>query len=259
MTSPRVSCLMVTRNRAALARRAVQCCAHQTWPDLELVVVDDGEESYEPVLARYRDRLRIVYHRVAPDSTHRLGALRNLTLEQATGEYCAQWDDDDWYHPERIETQMRALTATGSNAVLLRETLMHLDTERFRMHPFRTELRRGTPGSILHRRTEVRYPNLARSEDSVFRRRLTARMKLGIVNAPHAHLFIRCFHGANTWDERHFSERLHYTWTDRAHYVWARLVRRDLFTHPRFRLTPAEEDAFRLFVAESRALGLLPA
>lgn len=249
---------MVTRNRTALARRAVQCLADQTWPGLELVVVDDGEESYETVLAPYRSRLRIVYRRVAADASRRLGALRNLSLDLATGEYCAQWDDDDWYHPERLQVQMQELEARGLDAVLLRQTLMHLDTPGFLDHPFRTELRRGTPGSVLHRRTDTRYPNEARGEDSRFRRSLADRMRVGILAPPHAHLFIRCFHGANTWDHRHFAGRLHYTWRDRLDYAWARFVRRDLLTHPRFRLTDAEARAFRLYRSQSVALGLLP-
>jgi glycosyltransferase involved in cell wall biosynthesis len=248
---------MVTRNRAALARRALQCLADQTWPALELVIVDDGDESYEPVLAPFRHRFPIVYHRTGSDPSRRLGALRNTSLDLATGDYCIQWDDDDWYHPERVRVQMAALDAGGLDAVLLRETLMHLDSPEFRLHPFRTELRRGTPGSILHRRTDVRYPNLARGEDSVYRRDLARRLNVGLLPPPHAHLFIRCFHGANTWDARHFTERLHYTWRDRLDYVRARWWRGNLLTHPRFMLTAIERAAFDLFLDQSRTLGLL--
>src|SRR5262245_57789486 len=96
-----VSCLMVTRNRAKLARRAIACFQAQTWANKELVIVDDGDEDYAPVLAPYRRDLHIVYHRLPPDPARTLGAARNISLELASGDYCAQWDDDEWYHPER--------------------------------------------------------------------------------------------------------------------------------------------------------------
>jgi glycosyltransferase involved in cell wall biosynthesis len=56
---PLVSCLMVTRDRAPLAARALACLAAQTWRPLELIVVDDGAEDYGAVLAPYRDQLAI--------------------------------------------------------------------------------------------------------------------------------------------------------------------------------------------------------
>jgi glycosyltransferase involved in cell wall biosynthesis len=42
---PRISCVMVTANRAAIARRAVRCFLDQSWSNRELVIVDDGSED----------------------------------------------------------------------------------------------------------------------------------------------------------------------------------------------------------------------
>ena len=108
MTAPLVSCLMVTRDRVALARRAVRCLAAQTWPAVELVVVDDGDADYAPMLAEFEPRLAIRYLRLTPQPGRYLGALRNLALEAARGELCAQWDDDEWYHPDRLRAQVAA-------------------------------------------------------------------------------------------------------------------------------------------------------
>ena len=121
MTQPLVSCLMVTKNRARLARRALHCLAHQTWQNKELVIIDDGDEDYEPMLAEYRQSFPIHYHRIQPEPSTYLGQLRNLSLSRANGEFLVQWDDDEWYHPERIERQMRAI-ADGLDVVVLRST-----------------------------------------------------------------------------------------------------------------------------------------
>jgi glycosyltransferase involved in cell wall biosynthesis len=257
-TEPLVSALMVTRNRANLARRAVRCFAQQTWQNKELVIVDDGAEDYEPILAPWRDQVTLHYHRYAPDPDRRLGAARNLSLDAANGEFLMQWDDDEWYHPDRIAVQMEAI-AGGLDAVVLRDTLMHMDLPDLVSHPIRTKLRNGTPGTIVHRRSNVRYPNTPRSEDSVYLKELRATMRVGILEQPHAHLFIRCFHGDNTWEVDHFTERLHHRLSDKIEYFMAKYVRRDLFTHRAFLLTPTEKEAARRFLAESREMGLLTA
>ncbi|MET0344176.1 MAG: glycosyltransferase family 2 protein [Polyangiales bacterium] len=254
MPRPLVSCLMVTRNRSALARRAVQCFVMQSWEPKELVIVDDGHEDYEPMLAPFREQAIIHYHRFAPEPGRLLGAARNLSLDAAHGDYVVQWDDDEWYHPERIERQMRPV-AEGFEGSVLRDTLMHLDTPEYVAHLYRTGLYRGTPGTVLHRRTSVRYPNLRRGEDTAYLCALKRKVKLQLL--PDSHLFIRCFHGSNTWESQHFVQRLWRNPKNLASFVKARLFARDLFAHSAFKLTPEERSAAARFLAESRALGVI--
>ncbi len=265
--TPLVSCLMVTANRASLARRAIQCFLAQTWSNRELIIVDDGSEDYRDLLPAALDSTSnqagpgappIRYERIAHNPLRRLGDLRNMTLDLARGDYCTQWDDDEWYHPERIARQVEALERAGASAgvCMLRDTLMHLDMPELVDHPYRTGLRSGTPGTILHRRTTVRYPNVSKGEDSLFRNALRKVSGVRVLDGE-AHLFIRCFHGRNTWDRQHFFERLHYTWRDKVAYAVAVGVRRDLFTHPAFRLNAAERASTEAFLDQSRRLELL--
>ena len=248
---------MVTRNRAALARRAVLCLARQTFRSHELVIVDDGDEDYEPMLAPFRSQLTIHYHRVAPEPGRRLGGLRNLSFELANGDYCVQWDDDEWYHPQRIEMQMQALREQNADASLLKWTLMHIDAEGMIERAYRADAAFGTPGTILHRRTDHRYPNDARGEDSVFMRSLRRTGRIAVMDERYSHLFIRCFHGNNTWELEHFQKRLRRTPLWLAYYLKARWVDRDIFKHPAFALTDAERESIRQFFADSRELGVL--
>jgi glycosyltransferase involved in cell wall biosynthesis len=169
---------------------------------------------------------------VAPDPELRLGGLRNLALERAHGEFLVQWDDDEWYHPERIEHQMASIDR-GLDAVVLRDTLVHLDTGPYAQDLFHTRMPSSvTPGTILHRRSPLRYPNLPRGEDAAYMYDMEREHALGIAEVPHSHLFIRCFHGA-------------------------RYLARDLRRHPSFRLSPLEREAADRFLADSRELGLL--
>jgi glycosyltransferase involved in cell wall biosynthesis len=257
MAQPLVSCLMVTKERAHLARRAALCFSRQTWPNKELVIIDDGSQDYEPILATHRADHTIHYHRVAPDPELRLGGLRNLALERAHGEFLVQWDDDEWYHPQRIEHQMASIDR-GLDAVVLRDTLVHLDTGRYAQDLFHTRMPSSvTPGTILHRRSPIRYPNLPRGEDAAYLYEMEREHALGIAEVPHSHLFIRCFHGANTWELEHFYGAFrHGTW-NRVCYYLTRYLARDLRRHPAFRLSPLEREAAAHFLTDSRELGLL--
>jgi glycosyltransferase involved in cell wall biosynthesis len=249
---------MVTANRLALARRAVQCFARQTWPARELVIVDDGDENYAPMLDEFPG-LPVRYERVPRRDAVRLGGLRNLTLELAAGDHCMQWDDDEWYHPQRIETQMAALEAAGGGACVIRDTLMHMDDPAFVDHLYRTGLRAGTPGTILHERTTVRYPNVSRGEDSDFRDALKRTRPVHVLQDGLSHLVVRCFHGKNTWHRQHFFERLHYTVGGKLQYAAAKYLRGNLLTHPAFRLNAAERQSAAAFLDDSRSLGLISA
>ena len=254
--TPLVSCLMVTRNRRDLARRAVECFASQTWTHRELVIIDDGDEDYTGMLAPFLEAgHRIVYERRLADPRVLLGALRNHAIERSTGAWCIQWDDDEWYHPDRIAVQMGAV-AGDATAVALRWTLMSVEPDGRAPLAFRSDTGIATPGTVLHRRDAARYPNLARGEDSVFLRRLRDAGELVVLGKEHAYLFVRCFHGSNTWSESHFVARLHRRPADWPAYATARWWHRDLTRHPACELSPREVATIataRAGIAPSRA------
>nr|BCX00470.1 MAG: hypothetical protein KatS3mg041_0516 [Bacteroidota bacterium] len=251
MSLPRVSCLMVTADRPQWVRQAVRCFQRQNWPNRELVVVDDGETDLSPMLAELPpDQVR--YERIGRRPRLSLGALRNISLELATGEFCLQWDDDDWYHPDRIRVQMH-YALQGYDAVLLRYTLVHLDLPTWRSRPFRAQIRRGTPGTILHRReAAIRYPDWARQEDTAYRDRWWSR-RVRLLGREYAYLFIRCYHGRNTWELTHFLNRLRNHPLGCLGYGYAR-IRGSLWYHPAFRLSEAERASFALFSSDREVL-----
>jgi glycosyltransferase involved in cell wall biosynthesis len=95
---------MPTYNRRAFVPRAVRCFLKQDYPHRELLVVDDGDDPIGDCLP---DDARIRYVRL--DRRLTIGAKRNLACSQAHGEIIVHWDDDDWYPPHRVRTQVRAL------------------------------------------------------------------------------------------------------------------------------------------------------
>jgi len=92
---PKLSCLLVTKDRLPQARKAIQCFENQTLADSELVIVDESEDglaAYVQTLANSRIRF------IRPEKENlSLGELRNLSVQEAQGDIVVQWDDDDWY------------------------------------------------------------------------------------------------------------------------------------------------------------------
>ena len=252
---PKVSCLMVTANRKNLARRAVQCFLDQTYENKELVIIDDGEEDYSPILKDIpADQIKYVKLEKEPDFV--LGKLRNKSLEYATGDYLIQWDDDDWYHPDRIAIQAAALDK-GYDACCLSSALMHLDSEEFMNHPYVGVLPDGIPGSIMHRAdNEIRYPETKRAEDTVYLNEWMKKRYLKLDDS-YNYLFLRAYHGNNTWEQEHFVRRIRNSPEALIQYIWFAVIKRNLFSHPRFKLSKEATEAFKNYLQTSKELDLL--
>jgi len=239
---------MVTANRGRLARRAIQCFIEQHHANRELVVVDDGTEDYRPLLRIAARFAPVTYVKLEPTSRFSLGELRNTAIESAQGDWCIQWDDDEWYHPDRIGRQLAAATATGAGASALKWTLMTIPTERQELR-FRTSTGIATPGTLLFRRSELRYPPIAKNEDGIFLRDVSRELGLAVLGRESSHLFIRVFHGNNTWDQRHFQRRLWRTPVDALDYSIAKVIHHDITRHHAFRLNNDERETFANFDA----------
>src|SRR5262249_33524870 len=120
---PRISCLMVTRGRYELARRALQDFRQQTYPNRELLIVDDDEDERLAHDVAMGPTTGLVYLRLPPENLP-LGVLRNLAVASASGTYICQWDDDDCYHPRRLERQMATLQALHTDACFVARPLL---------------------------------------------------------------------------------------------------------------------------------------
>jgi O-antigen biosynthesis protein len=115
---PLASCIMPTYDRRPFIWRAVECFLAQDYPNLELIVADDGTDAIEDLLPADS---RIRYIRLAGKLT--TGEKRNAACREARGEYILHWDDDDWYGPGRVSRQVAALQE--SNAQVCGSTALY--------------------------------------------------------------------------------------------------------------------------------------
>ena len=105
--APLVSVIVRTLGRAELAQ-ALHSLALQTYPQLEIVVVDArGTGALQFAPGQYRFPLRVVGNGQALSAS----AAANVGLQQAQGEYLMFLDDDDWLLPGHIAALVAAVQA----------------------------------------------------------------------------------------------------------------------------------------------------
>jgi glycosyltransferase involved in cell wall biosynthesis len=100
-----VSVVIPSHNAARYVAETLESVLSQTWPRLEVIVVDDGStDGTEEVLRPFRDR--IVYVR---QENQGLAGARNAGMARATGELVAWLDADDLWTPEKVALQIDVL------------------------------------------------------------------------------------------------------------------------------------------------------
>lgn len=91
----KVSIIITAHNYAKFLPQSIDSALGQTYPDLEVVVVDDGSTDHtEEVLSHYEADTRVVI--VTLDGVG-LAAASNRGIEAASGEYIVRLDADDWF------------------------------------------------------------------------------------------------------------------------------------------------------------------
>jgi glycosyltransferase involved in cell wall biosynthesis len=102
--SPRVSVILPTYNRLVYLQNAFRTVLEQTWSDWELLVLNDGSsDGTSAWLDTIEDTRVRVFSR---PHTGAVSALRNAGIAESRGEWLAFLDDDDAWHPEKLERQM---------------------------------------------------------------------------------------------------------------------------------------------------------
>ena len=119
MKAPLASIIIPSFNSAQWLGKTVESALAQTWPEKEIIVVDDGSTDGSLALARHFESQGV---RVATQSNAGAAAARNTGLKIARGDYLQFLDADDLLAPDKLERQIRRLQADGSEYTLMRAT-----------------------------------------------------------------------------------------------------------------------------------------
>jgi len=107
---PRFSVVIPTYNRSVSVLETLRSCFEQTYPEVEVVIVDDGSsDDTRQVLAAIDDPRLVVVHQENAGPA----AARNHGMRVATGDYIAFLDSDDSWYPEFLEAAHAELQTQG--------------------------------------------------------------------------------------------------------------------------------------------------
>jgi glycosyltransferase involved in cell wall biosynthesis len=115
---PLVSVVIPTYNRANLLVEAVGSCLNQTWPYLQVVIVDDGstDETEAVVTSQLADNWKDKLIAYVRQPNQGAATARNRGMALATGKYIQFLDSDDILFPDKIALQVDALERPENNS-----------------------------------------------------------------------------------------------------------------------------------------------
>lgn len=107
---PDVSIIIPCYNAERWVAATIESALRQTWPDKEIIVINDGSKDRSLAVARQFEAQGV---RVIDQVNAGASAARNAGLHAARGTYVQFLDADDLLAPDKIEQQMRLLAPLG--------------------------------------------------------------------------------------------------------------------------------------------------
>lgn len=121
MAEPLVSVIIPAWNNAPMAAEAVESALAQTYPRVEVVVVDDGSNDDTPErLAAFGSRITLIRQ------AHKGPAVaRNAGIRASHGDFIGFLDSDDLWMPEKVEHCVARLLADTEVGVVFTGVRIH--------------------------------------------------------------------------------------------------------------------------------------
>lgn len=117
-----VSVIIPSYGSAKFLMRCINSVLSQTYPDIEVIIVDDNgigtphQIDTFRLISKYETDSRIKY--ICHQENRNGSAARNTGFKASRGEYIAFLDDDDEYNKDFIEKQVQALKVTSEEYAL---------------------------------------------------------------------------------------------------------------------------------------------
>jgi glycosyltransferase involved in cell wall biosynthesis len=122
---PLVSILIPCYNSERWIAQAIESALAQTWPNKQLIILDDGStDGSLSVIRQYEDHLHW-----ETEQNRGGGRARNRLLELATGEWIQYLDADDYLLPEKISRQVDFVNAHPEIDIVVGPTTMEFWSE----------------------------------------------------------------------------------------------------------------------------------
>lgn len=116
LKNKKVSIVVIAQDIQYHICHAISSCLTQTYPNLEIIVINDNSEddtgARAEMMARFDPRIEVHHVNLGMNGSRRYG------LEQATGDFCVMIDGDDWLNRDAIEKLLTTAQNLNSELVL---------------------------------------------------------------------------------------------------------------------------------------------
>ena len=113
-TNPLISIIVPVYNTAKYLPRCLNSIIHQTYPNIEIIIVDDGStDNSATVIKSYTQkdtRIKLVHQKNAG-----LSAARNTGIAKSTGTFITFVDSDDSIEPNMLQAMITAIVDTSAD------------------------------------------------------------------------------------------------------------------------------------------------
>lgn len=106
MSVPKISIITPTFNHEKYITECIESVVRQTYPNWEMIIIDDGSTDGTPdIIKRYNDS-RIIYIRKDHKGIDNLVDSYNRALKISNGEFILILEGDDYIPANRLEIQL---------------------------------------------------------------------------------------------------------------------------------------------------------
>ena len=111
---PLVSVLMPLNNKASYVAEAIESVLNQTYPNIELIIIDDGstDESFDVAKQFVSDKVQLYRQ-----ANRGVSAARNVAFKYSKGDFIQYLDADDILDSRKIEEQVNILRGYPDSAL----------------------------------------------------------------------------------------------------------------------------------------------
>ena len=97
-------------NKAPYVRKALETVCAQTYRDYEIIVINDGSTDNSAIIAEeYLNGVEGISYQILSQQNAGVSAARNNGVAQASGDYIAFLDADDWWEPTFLEKMAKLI------------------------------------------------------------------------------------------------------------------------------------------------------
>ena len=202
INKPLISVMIPTYNNAKYIKQAIESIYVQNYYNIEIIVVDDGSTDNTKEIVQQYKYIRYFY------IDHKgISVARNTAIEKSRGEYIAFLDSDDYWLPNKLNTQIQYFNDNPDCKIVFTKYENFFEDEKLKtnkraMHEKMMEnfLKQYLPSSLIKKELFEKYGNFDENfsgvEDTEFLYRL---LKRGVsVNHIIPFVFyVRRIHGRN--------------------------------------------------------------